>query len=292
MRGGPEILARRASPVYRQGDRASRGLSVVRARLLGSSDAAKPTCTRIRTERVRRREAGRWTSSDASPPRPGPDTYPTDLTMKINTLARGFAAAAALLLVSQSAHAQLGGALRGLGRRAQQAAANTVNANTPGHPAFSEYVLEITPERLDQLARGLAVEDTLQRGATERATPAYATTYQTCESHLASTDARYRALRDRVAGVQGEAYDSAYYALDAYRAPICGRAPDAKAKEIHAISAGAAGLGRRQYNIIKERAIPFCQKNGASGSYVYSAGEMSALRSRCPTLKPMLEAVM
>ena len=220
--------------------------------------------------------------------------------MKNHTLARGLVAAAALVLASQPVHAQFGGALRGLGHRATQAAANAVAgpaqqpavSHTPGQPAFSDAVLEITLPRLDQLARGLAVEDTLHAGAGERTSAAYIDRYHACEERLGASDARYRQLRDANSSAQGDAADSTYAALDAYRAPRCGRDPQMYAREINAVSSRAAGLGRRQYTILKERVVPFCLRGGAVGRYVYSAAEMQALEARCPTLKPALDAVM
>ncbi|HET6764678.1 MAG TPA: hypothetical protein VFH27_13430, partial [Longimicrobiaceae bacterium] len=199
--------------------------------------------------------------------------------MKTLTLVRGVVAAAALVLASRPAHAQFGGALRGLGHRATQAAVNAVAgpaqqpavSHTPGQPALSDVVLEITPARLDQLARGLAVEDTLHAGADERASARYIDAYQACEGRLASGDARYRELVAANARAQGDAADSTYWALDAYRAPRCGRNPQMHAREINAVASRAAGMGRRQYTILKERVVPFCQRGGAVGRYVYSA---------------------
>ena len=43
---------------------------------------------------------------------------------------------------------------------------------------------------------------------------------------------------------------------------------------------------------MKERVAPFCEHNGASGNYVYSAGEFSALKPRCAALKPAIQAVL
>jgi hypothetical protein len=194
-----------------------------------------------------------------------------------------------------AAHAQLGG-LRGLGRRAAQAVGNAattqVASQTPGSPGFTRNVLEMTPAVLDGFARSLAAEDSLRRGTADRSSPAYRERYRVCEARLAQTDSRYRELRDAAVNAQHADAEQAYLDLDAYRAPHCGHEPELGSPEIVVIAGAAGGLTGRQYAIMKERVAPFCEHGGASGSYVYSATEFSALRSRCPALKPAIQAVL
>jgi hypothetical protein len=194
-----------------------------------------------------------------------------------------------------AASAQLGG-LRGLGRRAAQAVGNAatgqVASQTPGNPSFTRNVLEMTPAVLDGFAHSLAAEDSLRRGTAQRSSPAYAERYRACEARLAQTDSRYRELRDAAVNAERADAEKAYLDLDTYRAPHCGHEPELGSPEIVAIAGAAGGLTGHQYAIVKERVAPFCEHGGASGNYVYSTTEFSALRSRCAALKPALQAVL
>jgi hypothetical protein len=52
-------------------------------------------------------------------------------------------------------------------------------------------------------------------------------------------------------------------------------------------------MASREYGILKERVVPFCNSPSARvGNYVYSAAEQAARRPRCEALKNALDRVM
>ncbi len=199
-----------------------------------------------------------------------------------------------------SAGAQPGGpgrALKGAPGRALKGAPAAV----PAGPVFDEDVLEMTNAVLDNFQKGLAAEIAERKAnAPKLATIRESYDYIQCTRKLEATP-EGRKLR--------EAYDNEQYertkareALEKLTLATCGPYPElgfqwrreAAERQAQAIEK-ASGLKPRQYEIIKERVIPFCTVGSSSDRgqinipqgdvfLVYTTQEAMAVGPRCAML--------
>lgn len=182
-------------------------------------------------------------------------------------------------------------------------------AREPG-PAFDEYVLEMTPDLLDRLARSLVAEATERKLIAEGkkkilTRQAYGACVQQIIVGTAEGKQAYKELSTALASGSQEASSKAAQVFDArmkeLTRPRCGPDPS-EAGSLRSgeydriLNAGvsAFGLGERQYAILKERVAPFCAVTNPSellaSGYVYGKGETDVLRARCAALLPLLKA--
>ncbi len=189
-------------------------------------------------------------------------------------------------------------------------------------PVFTEYTLEITPEVLAKLEKGLAAEAADRKAAAqELAKILPRDDYQKCQVQVSRTPEGQKAYREFTAQLQGNdqqamSQASQTYAkrLDDLSRPKCGpggtEAEDQRRDlrwRPEKTGLAASGLTEYQYNILKERIVPFCAlpqppapaatgetRIPAAGAYspsiafVYGAGEVATLRGRCGTLMAAL----
>ncbi|NJD10509.1 MAG: hypothetical protein FIB01_08775 [Gemmatimonadetes bacterium] len=190
----------------------------------------------------------------------------------------------------------------------------------PG-PAFSDYVLELTPELLDRLDKGLAAEQALQReidAMIGRQLPReqYDKCYRTAiaspegqkifQGYSVATNGDISQEQLRKASMElSEKFEQ-------LSKPKCGLDPN-KAQEVRREHADelnnaapqGAGLTPLQFSVVKERILPLCAAMDAltrvAGEarvataqaaiyWVYSEAEVAALQPRCARLVPALNA--
>ena len=187
-------------------------------------------------------------------------------------------------------------------------------------PAFDHSVLEMTPETLDRFGHALAAEDGARRTITAHAAPLQEKArltkaqYEQCQMNMAMKPEYMELLQEMSAAMSGAqdaaAQQKAAQAMvaktEAFQLKECGPNPSEHAKavdvsgELRQAEAAAAkenGFTVRQYAILKERATPLCLADadspGATGLrlpgdgrvfYVYTAGEVQALRPRCEAI--------
>ncbi len=184
-------------------------------------------------------------------------------------------------------------------------------------PQFTEYTLEITPEVLDKVEKGLAAEAADRKAAApELAKILSREDYQKCAQQVSQTPEGKKAYDAFATGTKGNEHE----AMAAYRAyakrveelvrPRCGPS-GSEAEDLRRdlrnrpekTGLAASGLTEYQYNILKERIVPFCslpeapapaatgetrlpasQGNSGSMAFVYAPGEIQTLRPRCAKL--------
>ena len=187
--------------------------------------------------------------------------------------------------------------------------ATTASAARARGPSFDEATLEITPALLDQFEKGLAAEAVEQKAVDSQIAKFLPhDAFEKCEQSLMRTpeaQAAYREYTGMLKGTDQEAMRKASEWYGQRRAeitrPKCGPSPSEAGIMKGDLLGGpekvgqkAAGLTERQYAILKERMLPFCTAAAASGpgelriegGYVYTTGEMEALRPRCAKLLP------
>jgi hypothetical protein len=242
------------------------------------------------------------------------------------------AALAALLMTSATptpAAAQIGGFLkRKLKAKVVQtvvgnAATATGNgarttASAPA-PGFTDNVLEITPELLDRLEKGLAAELSVQDEIDRllgKLLPM--DEYRQCsQAVMKSAEAQkiYMAASDLTSGDTTlghlqKASEELARRFDQIVRPKCGldsqdaqQVRDQHADRLHAAGPTASGLTMLQLSILKERIIPFCTAaqipaaaagevritTSSAVSWVYTTAEMQALQPRCAKLASALQ---
>jgi len=239
-------------------------------------------------------------------------------------LVAGLAAA-----VPVSASAQVGGFLKKKMKEkveqtvggADTASANrAVSAAVPGSgPVFNEWVLEITPDILDRLEKALAAE-AAAREANARGLGKVlsAEEYQSCKERAIGSPEGQKLSQESVRLI-GEAttqeqmqraMEEMNTRLEAFMEPRCGLEPYKAqqvevelARRVNTAAEEASGLNDHQLSILKERILPLCTETGITDAdgvriptedstifYVYSPGEVEALRPRCGTLAKALQA--
>ncbi len=194
----------------------------------------------------------------------------------------------------------------------------TTAAPAPAGPRFTEYLLEITPEVLAKVEKGVAAEAADRKLAgQELAKILSRDDHEKCQIQVSRTPEGQKAYREFTAQLQGNdqqamAQASQTYAkrLDDLSRPKCGPG-GTEAEDLRRdlrwrpekTGLAASGLTEYQYNILKERIVPFCSLpqppapaatgetrvpagTGYSGSldYVYAPGETAALQPRCARL--------
>lgn len=189
---------------------------------------------------------------------------------------------------------------------------------SPG-PRFSEYMLEITPELLDRLEKGLAAEDVVRQEIERKIGKVLShDEYRKCEAAVLRGPAGqkvYEQARDLATGdttyehIQKASQELARR-MEQVVEPKCGLKPR-KAEDIRtqhadsleAAAPAASGLTRQQLTIVKERILPLCaateavaaasgevrvpaatQDSGNPIHYVYTPNEVNALQPRCAKL--------
>lgn len=238
--------------------------------------------------------------------------------MNTRSIFRAAACAALAVFVAAPAHAQLG-ALRRAAQRAAagaagQGAATTTQTAQPASASSrvgNETVLELTEPVLDRFTRALAA------AAADRAQLAQRlSTIKTQEQYGACALQYYQspagqAAYQKLSAASGDANaaTSAANEVKAGMEKLCGPDPSARAQlqndaQGHAQQAAlAAGeFTGRQYDVIKERVVPFCRAaaqaqgegdvrlpgSGHNIFYVYTPAEAAALRGRCAALMQAL----
>lgn len=258
------------------------------------------------------------------------------------------AAMLAAAAVPAPAHAQLGGLIkRKLKEKIVQkvadpdsatvAAADTSAAGTAGRrartappvsgPRFTEYVLEITPQLLDQLEKGLAAEDVVRQEIERKIGKVLSRDeYKKCEAVvLRGPEGQkvYQQSRDLANGdttyehIQKASRELARR-MEQVVEPKCGLEPrkaeeirEQHADSVEAAAPAASGLTRLQLTILKERILPLCaatqavaaaagevrvpagaQSNANPIYYVYTPNEVNALQPRCAKLASALRTAL
>ena len=268
--------------------------------------------------------------------------------MRISRLMPRAVVAAILVAAAVPApvHAQLGGLIKkkvkqtivqkvggndstattGADTPAPGAAKKAARAAPPGPgPQFSEYLLELTPELLDRLEKGLAAEEVVRQNI-ERKIGKVLThdEYEKCQAAvLRGPDGQkvYEQSRDLVNGDTTyarirKASEDLAKRIEQVVEPKCGLEPR-KAEQIRtqhadtleAAAPGASGLTRMQLTIVKERILPLCAATQAAAAvagevrvpamasassnpiyFVYTPNEVSAVQPRCANLARALSA--
>lgn len=188
-------------------------------------------------------------------------------------------------------------------------------------PAFSENLLEMTPELLDRLEKGLAAEEAvrqeverlvgkvLAREEYDRCTQAVIASPEGQKVYMGAADLLNNAASQEQ---MQKASEELARRFDRLTEPKCGLEPR-KAEEIRrqhadrvaAAAPEAAGLTKLQLYLLKERLLPFCaaaEVLPAAGSelrvatesqaifWVYTPLEVEALRPRCGRLMTTLRS--
>ena len=210
------------------------------------------------------------------------------------------------------------------GTSAPDTAGKAARTAPPGSgPRFTEYVLEITPDLLDRLAKGLAAEDAVRQEIERMIGKVLSRDeYKKCEAAvLRGPDGQkvYAQSRDLVTGdttyarIQ-QASQQLARRMEQVVEPKCGleprKAEDIRAQHADSLEAAApaaSGLTRLQLTIMKERILPLCAATQALAAaagevrvpaaspgsanpiyYVYTPGEVTAVQPRCATLASAL----
>ena len=268
----------------------------------------------------------------------------TSRLMPCAVVAAMFVAAA----IPAPAHAQLGGLIKkkvkekvaqtvSRGDSAKTARPDTSAPNATGKvarttppgsgPHFTEYVLEITPELLDRLEKGLAAEDVVRQAVERKIGKVLSRDeYEKCESAvLRGPEGQkvYAQSRDLVNGdttyerIQKASQELARR-MEQVVEPKCGLEPrkaeeirEQHADSVEAAAPAASGLTRLQLTIMKERILPLCAATQAVAAaagevrvpagtqdsaraiyYVYAPNEVNAVQPRCAKLASALRAAL
>lgn len=179
----------------------------------------------------------------------------------------------------------------------------------PSGPAFNEYVLEMTPAVLDKLEQGLAAE-AAERQANARVLARMRDTaaYEKCSREVSASPQGKKMMALLNSGDMS-GYQQAAIEVGQLQESRCGPPPshymtvrDGIANKTAQAAQKASGFQPRQYDILKERALPFCSLSApAPGGelkipvragifLVYSPSEVQALSGRCGRLLPVLKA--
>jgi len=242
------------------------------------------------------------------------------------------------------AHAQLGGLIKkkvkdkvaqtiGRGDSARTAPPDTSAPDAAGKaartapprpgPRFSEYMLEITPELLDRLEKGLAAEEVVRQEIERKIGKVLShDEYKKCQAAvLRGPEGQkvYQQSRDLANGdttyehIQKASRELARR-MEQVVEPKCGLEPrkaeeirEQHADSVEAAAPAASGLTRLQLTIVKERILPLCAatqavaaaagemrvpagtQNGANAIYyVYTPNEVNAVQPRCAKLASAL----
>lgn len=230
-------------------------------------------------------------------------------------------------VVPASASAQVGGLIK---KKVKEKVVQTVggadtassaSAAVPGSgPVFNDYVLEITPDLLDRLEKALAAEAAAREENARRIGKVLPEEeYDRCEQDAIRSAEGQKMSEESVRLMEAaktdeqvqQAMEEMGKRLEAFMEPRCGLEPN-KAERLRselaprttAAAEEASGLTDHQLSILKERILPLCTATeAAAGSegariptedstifYVYSPGEVEALRPRCGTLVKVLQA--
>ncbi len=184
----------------------------------------------------------------------------------------------------------------------------------PTGPSFDENVLEITPELLDRLEKGLAAEAKDRKAEVKDASKVLSNEeYQKCERAVYLTPEYQKAIREYTStpkkDLPATRRASAAYSsrLEELLAAKCGPGGNGAASARQGVSQrsaqkgqAASGLTDYQYAILTERIIPLCTAAAPAADpggatripaggysslyYVYAPGEVAALRPRCAKL--------
>jgi len=199
-------------------------------------------------------------------------------------------------------------------------AARAASAAVPGSgPVFNAYVLEITPDVLDRLDKALAAEAAARAENARRIGKVLPEDeYDRCRQDAIMSDEGQKMSEESVGLMDAAKTDEQLQRameemgkrLEAFLEPRCGLEPR-KAERLRgelaprttAAAEEASGLTDHQLSILKERILPLCSATGdpATGEvripteddeifYVYSPGEVEALRPRCAGLVEAIEA--
>ncbi|HEX6040336.1 hypothetical protein [Longimicrobium sp.] len=234
-----------------------------------------------------------------------------------STFVRAAALCAVLTLsVSTAAHAQLGGLRRAAGRAAGAVAGTpSVQAAPPAAaqpsttaPVNRGDVLEMTAPVLDRFHAAMRAERADLGQLAQRLgglkTPEQ---YAQCQLDFYNSEAGQAVYARLNAAAESNDYARMTAVAEEVKAALaraCGDPEEGdrirrEAPE-HALQAGlaAGGFSAREYALIKERVVPFCEASAAGAVqgevrlpgdginvfWVYTAAETAALRERCPTL--------
>jgi len=187
-------------------------------------------------------------------------------------------------------------------------------------PVFTAYVLEITPELLDRLAVGLAVEAAKREENARRVGNVLPEEeYTRCKDAAIIGPEGQRLGEESMQLIQGATSDQDLQRkmeemgkkMEAFIESKCGLEPfkaEQLSQELAPLPAAAAqeaaGLNDVQWSILKERILPLCSVPEAaeelvSGAqiptekstifYVYTPAEVEALRPRCGALVQALQ---
>jgi hypothetical protein len=162
------------------------------------------------------------------------------------------------------------------------------SAETPGAtrtPRFDDLVVEITPALLDRFAAGLAAEEEARRDLPRlRASLPDPVVQERCRAGL-ERDRAYQQLARKA-----EDSESADDELRDLLFERCGEDEGSLSERPERMGRQAVGVTSRQYSVLKERVIPFCNNPGRTGAFVYTRAEADALGPRCDSLLPALRA--
>ena len=265
--------------------------------------------------------------------------------MRISRLMQCAVVAAALVAaaIPAPAHAQLGGLIKkkvkekvvqkvGRGDSARTTPPDTSTPNAAGKgartappssgPRFNEHVLEITPELIDRLEKGLAAEEVVRQEIERKIGKVLdRDEYEKCQTAvLRGPEGQkvYERSRDLVNGDTTYAHlqkasQELARRMEQVVEPKCGLAPrkaegirTQHADSLEAAAPAASGLTRLQLTIMKERILPLCASTQAVAAaagevrvpagvesshpiyYVYTPNELNALQPRCPKLASAL----
>ena len=198
-------------------------------------------------------------------------------------------------------------------------------ASAQAGPTFTEQVLEMTPATLDRFAKALALEESSRKSIAAKAAaplPKAKKTkdeYAACQMELYMTPEFQQMMQGMTSAVTGGGKDPAAVQksvqeaqgrMEAFVEKSCGPDPSktftkpdvgSLLRQAQADAARSTGFTGRQYAIIKERVTPLCLsdptppgpdglKIRGEGSvlFVYTTGEVEALRPRCEAFTKLL----
>ena len=192
----------------------------------------------------------------------------------------------------------------------------------PG-PQFTEYLLEITPDVLDRMEKGLAAEAAVRQEIDRKIGKVLShDEYEKCQMAVLQTPEgrkvyeQFLVKGDTSAAGLRKASEDLARRMEQVVEPKCGlearKAEDIRtqnADRMEAAAPQASGLTRLQLTLLKERILPLCAaaqavtaptgevrvSAAASGStdpiyYVYTPTEVSAAQPRCAKLSSALRA--
>jgi len=199
------------------------------------------------------------------------------------------------------------------------AAAASLGASPATGPVFNSDVLEITPELLDRLERAWAAEaKAREENARGPGKVLSAEEYQSCKERAIGSPEGQKLSQESVRLVgeattqeqMQQAMEEMNTRLEAFMEPRCGLEPYKAqhvrvelAQRVNTAGEEASGLTSIQRSILEERILPLCTETGIADAdgvriptedsaifYVYTPGEVEALRPRCGKLVKALQA--